>query len=99
MKESRLFRIVYYLLDKGHATAPELAEKFEVSIRTIYRDIDVISSAGIPVYVTTGRNGGIEILDSYVLEKSIFSDKEKQDIMAALQSLAVIDNTYEKDNI
>ena len=97
MKESRLFRIVYYLLDKGHATAPELAEKFEVSIRTIYRDIDVISSAGIPVYVTTGRNGGIEILDSYVLEKSIFSDKEKQDIMAALQSLAVIDNTYEKE--
>lgn len=47
MQESRLFRILYYLLDKGHATAPELAEKFEVSVRTIYRDVDAISSAGI----------------------------------------------------
>lgn len=97
MKESRLFRIVYYLLDKGHATAPELAEKFEVSVRTIYRDVDVISSAGIPVYVTTGRNGGIQILDSYILEKSMFSDKEKQDLLAALQSLSVIDSTYETE--
>ena len=48
MQESRLFRILYYLLDKGRATAPELAEKFEVSVRTIYRDVDVMSSAGIP---------------------------------------------------
>lgn len=47
MQESRLFRILYYLLDKGRATAPELAEKFEVSVKTIYRDVDTISSAGI----------------------------------------------------
>lgn len=59
MKESRLFKIVYYILENGRATAPELAKKFEVSVRTIYRDVDVISSAGIPIYVTTGRNGGI----------------------------------------
>ena len=51
MKESRLFKIVYYILENGRITAPELAEKFEVSVRTIYRDIDVISSAGIPIYV------------------------------------------------
>ena len=50
MQESRLFRIVYYLIEKGKSTAPELAQKFEVSARTIYRDIDVISSAGIPIY-------------------------------------------------
>ena len=62
LQESRLFRILYYLLDKGHATAPELAKKFEVSVRTIYRDVDAISSAGIPIYVTTGRNGGIRFL-------------------------------------
>lgn len=43
MQESRLFKIVYHLLDKGQATAPELAEKFEVSVRTIYRDIDALS--------------------------------------------------------
>lgn len=55
MQESRLFRIVYYLLDKGKSTAPELAEKFEVSVRTIYRDIDIISSMGIPVYAMQGN--------------------------------------------
>ena len=96
MKESRLFKIVYYILENGRITAPELAEKFEVSVRTIYRDIDVISSAGIPIYVTTGRNGGIQILENYVLDKALFSEKEKQDILAALQSVSVVSNTYEK---
>jgi len=72
LKENRLFRIVYFILEKGRVTAPELAEKFEVSVRTIYRDVDVISSAGIPIYVSTGRNGGIQILDNYVLEKAFF---------------------------
>lgn len=48
MQENRLFRIVYYLLENGKATAPELARKFEVSTRTIYRDLDTISAAGIP---------------------------------------------------
>ena len=90
MQESRLFRILYYLLDKGHATAPELAEKFEVSVRTIYRDVDAISSAGIPIYVTTGRNGGIRFLDDYVLDKSFFSDSEKLEILSSLQSLSAV---------
>lgn len=97
MKESRLFKIIYFILEKGRVTAPELAEKFEVSVRTIYRDIDVISSAGIPIYVTTGRCGGIQILDNYVLDKAFFSDKEKHDILSALQSLSVIDNTCERE--
>ena len=90
MLESRLFKILYYLLDKGHATAPELAEKFEVSVRTIYRDVDAISSAGIPIYVTTGRNGGIQFLDNYVLNKSFFSDSEKLEILSGLQSLSAV---------
>ena len=90
MQESRLFRILYYLLDKGRATAPELAEKFEVSVRTIYRDVDAISSAGIPIYVTTGRNGGIQFLDEYVLNKSFFSDSEKLEILSSLQSLSAV---------
>lgn len=90
LQESRLFRILYYLLDKGHATAPELAEKFEVSVRTIYRDVDAISSAGIPIYVTTGRNGGIQFLDDYVINKSFFSDSEKLEILSSLQSLSAV---------
>jgi len=92
MQESRLFRIIYYLVAKGKATAPELAEKFEVSVRTIYRDIDVISSAGVPIYVTTGRNGGIQIADDYIMDRMLLSDKEKEDIMTALKSVSVVGN-------
>ena len=58
MSDSRLFKVLYYLLDKGHATAPELAAEFEVSPRTIYRDVEALSGAGIPIYAETGRNGG-----------------------------------------
>ena len=71
MSDSRLFRILYYLLDKGRATAPELAAKFEVSPRTIYRDIEALSGAGIPVYTELGRNGGIRILHDFVLDRAI----------------------------
>ncbi len=92
MKESRLFGILYYLLDKKQATAPELAEKFEVSVRTIYRDIDSLSTAGIPIYATTGRNGGIQFHEGFVISKSFFSDKERKEILSTLQSVSVLDN-------
>lgn len=87
MQESRLFKIVYYLLDKGRTTAPELAEKFEVSVRTIYRDIDALSGAGIPVYAEAGRNGGICLMNDFVLDKVLLSEEEKQDILTALKSI------------
>ena len=90
MKDNRLFRILYYILEKGKVTANELADKFEVSVRTIYRDIDSISSAGIPIYVLQGKGGGIEIAEDFVLSKSLLSENEKQQIMSALQGL---DNT------
>lgn len=97
MKESRLFKIMYYLLDKGSATAPELAERFEVSVRTIYRDIDVLSSTGIPVYTESGRNGGIYLLSSFVMNKTVVSDEEKQEILSALQGLEIIGDNYGKN--
>ena len=90
MKDNRLFRILYYILEKGKVTASELADKFEVSVRTIYRDIDSISSAGIPIYALQGKGGGIEIAEDFVLRKSLLSENEKQQIMSALQGL---DNT------
>ena len=90
MKDNRLFRILYYILEKGKVTASELADKFEVSVRTIYRDIDAISSAGIPIYALQGKGGGIEIAEDFVLSKSLLSENEKQQIMSALQGL---DNT------
>ena len=92
MKESRLFKIMYYLLDKGQATAPELAEKFEVSVRTIYRDIDALSGAGVPIYTEAGRNGGIHLMNDFVLNKAVLSEEEKQEILAALQSVNSTDN-------
>ena len=92
MQESRLFKIVYHLLDKGQATAPELAEKFEVSVRTIYRDIDALSAAGIPIYAETGRNGGIRLMNDFVLDKTVLSKQEKQEVLSALQSMNVAQN-------
>lgn len=87
MQESRLFKIVYYLLEKGKSTAPELAEEFEVSIRTIYRDIDALSAAGIPIYASQGKGGGITILEDFVLDKSYLSQEEKEQILMALQGI------------
>ncbi len=92
MQESRLFKMVYYLLDKGKATAPELAEKFEVSTRTIYRDIDALSGAGIPIYAEAGRNGGIYLMNGFVLDKVVLSEEEKQEILTALQSINTTQN-------
>lgn len=92
MQESRLFKILYYLLDRGHATAPELAERFEVSVRTVYRDIDALSGAGIPVYTETGRNGGIYLMNNYMLDRTVLSDGEKMEILSALQGMGTIGN-------
>ena len=93
MDQGRLFKIVYHLLDKGRATAPELAEKFEVSVRTIYRDLDAISAAGIPIYTVQGKGGGIFILPEFVLEKSLLTPQEKEQILMALQGLAAAEDS------
>ena len=82
-----MYRIIYYLLKNEKATAPELTQKFEVSIRTIYRDIDAISSAGIPIYAAQGKGGGISILSDYTLEKSFLSEQEREQILMALQGI------------
>ncbi len=99
MQESRLFKILYYLLDKGQATAPELAQRFEVSVRTIYRDIDALSGAGIPIYAETGRNGGIHLVNDFVLNKAMFSQQEKQEILTALNNLAVLHGDKENSTL
>jgi predicted DNA-binding transcriptional regulator YafY len=90
MQESRLFKIVYHLLNEGQATAAELAALFEVSVRTIYRDIDALSIAGIPVYAVNGRKGGIRLLEGFVLDKSTLSRREQEEIIFGLQGLSAI---------
>jgi len=99
MQESRLFKIVYYLLEKGHATASELSRKFEVSVRTIYRDIDALSGAGVPVYAEAGRNGGICLMSGFVLDRALLSESEKEEILAALQSLNITHNSNGSDTL
>lgn len=99
MQESRLFKIVYYLLDRGQATAPELAARFEVSVRTIYRDIDALSGAGIPIYAEAGRNGGIRLMHGFVLDQAVLSEEEKQEILAALQSINITRNIGESQTL
>lgn len=87
MQINRLLEIVYILLDKKTITAKELSEHFEVSQRTIYRDIDTLSAVGIPIYTTKGKGGGISLLDNFVLNKSILSEKDQLEILSSLQSL------------
>lgn len=86
MQIDRLFGIVYLLLQKKALTAAELAERFEVSVRTIYRDIEVLTNSGIPIYTTQGKGGGISILENFVLNKSVLSDEEQKKILMALET-------------
>lgn len=92
MQINRLFEMVYLLLAKKTITAKDLAERFEVSVRTIYRDVDTLSAAGIPIYASQGKGGGIALLDEYILDKSVLSEKEQNEILFALQSLTVTRN-------
>ncbi|HPJ01723.1 MAG TPA: YafY family protein [Candidatus Limiplasma sp.] len=88
MQIHRLFEIVYLLIERRTMTAKELAARLEVSPRTILRDIEVLSGAGIPLYSTRGRCGGIALVDGYVLSKAFFSESEQTGILAALQQLS-----------
>lgn len=87
MKIDRLFAITNILINKKNVTAAELAEKFDVSIRTIYRDIDILSTNGIPIYTLQGKGGGISIVDSYSIDKALLSDDEQKQILMALESV------------
>ena len=87
MKINRLLEITLLLLNKGTVTARELAERFEVSPRTIYRDIDILSSAGVPVYTNKGRGGGISLLENYTFSKTLVNERERDGLLLALKTL------------
>lgn len=87
MQISRLFQIVYYLMEQKAITAKELAEKLEVSSRTIYRDIETLSESGVPIFATQGKGGGIRLAEGYVLDRTLLTAGEQKEILASLQSL------------
>lgn len=93
---SRLIGIIYIILSKGTVTAEELAKQFEVSVRTIYRDIERLSMAGIPIYARKGKNGGISLTERFVLDKMVISQEEQRRILAALASLRETGATEEE---
>lgn len=88
MKIDRLISIILVLLDKERIGAQELADMFEVSPRTIYRDIDTISMAGIPIRSTSGVGGGFEIMQKYKIDKNVFSTADLSAILMGLSSLS-----------
>lgn len=91
MNIERLFGIIYYILNHKKATTSELSDLFEVSVRTINRDINKLSSLGIPIYTEVGRHGGVYLLDSFVLDKALLSEEEKRATLLALKSISSMD--------
>ena len=92
MKNERLFGIIYILLSKKTVKAKELAEYFEVSTRTIYRDIDILSSLNIPIYMTKGKNGGISLLENYKLDKMLLTDEEQKELLFSMEGIVKMTN-------
>lgn len=93
MKIDRLIGILSILLQKEIVTTPELAEHFEVSRRTISRDIDSLCRAGIPIETRQGTHGGISIMKGFRIERTLLTNSEMKDILAGLRSLDSINGT------
>jgi len=93
MKLNRLLEITTILLNKKTVTAAELAERFGVSTRTIYRDIDVLSASGVPVYSSQGARGGISILEDYTVNRAVLSGSERAALDSVLLGLQTLEAT------
>lgn len=93
MKLDRMIGILSILLQKEKVTAPYLAEMFEVSRRTINRDIEALCMAGIPLVTEPGKNGGVSIMDGFKIDRTLLSTSDMQAILAGLQSLDSISGT------
>lgn len=90
MKLDRLMGIVTILLQRGTVTAPWLAQRFEVSRRTISRDIDALCRAGIPVVTRQGGHGGIGLAEGFKLDKSVLTHEELAELVAALKGMGSV---------
>ena len=94
MKIDRLIGILSILLQEEKITAPELAERFEVSRRTINRDIEDLCRAGIPIFTSQGAGGGISIMDGYRMDRTILTSRDMQMILAGLRNLDSVSGSH-----
>lgn len=99
MKIERLIGILAILQQKEKVTAPFLAEKFEVSRRTINRDIEDICRAGIPIVTTQGNNGGISIMEGFSLDTTVFTKQELSAVFTGLKTLDSVSHVATADRI
>ena len=99
MKLNRLLGILTMLLQNDRITAPELAEKFEVSRRTIGRDIDALCIAGIPIVTHQGGGGGISIAEGFRLDKSVLTRDELTGMIAALRGIGSVSEASQTERI
>jgi predicted DNA-binding transcriptional regulator YafY len=96
LKIDRLISIIMILLERKKISAVKLAEMFEVTPRTIYRDIETINLAGIPIITYPGINGGVGIMEEYKIDKKLFTTS---DIATLLMGLGSISNAMSNDEI
>ncbi len=100
MKLDRIFAITIMILNRNRVSAEELAEYFEVSVRTIYRDIDTINQAGIPIVAYPGKNGGFGIMDNYRIDRNVLKPAELFSIITALKGVSrTIDDRKINDTV
>jgi len=90
MQTELLFELTYILLERKSVTASEMAEHFGVSQRTIYRWVDALDLAGVPVITSKGKGGGISLSEKYTLDKTILTEEEKFDILSSVQAFQVL---------
>lgn len=90
MHTDQLFELVYILLEKKKVTAGEMARHFGVSARTVYRWVEALNMADVPVYAEKGEGGGIRIAENYAIDKAVLTEREKLDVLAGIRTLSTL---------
>ena len=93
MKSSRLFHIIHRRLRDGRTTAPQLADELEVSVRTIYRDVEALCEAGVPILTEQGKGGGLSLMEGFALPGSLMTPEEQAQLLLAVKSAGAITGT------
>lgn len=102
MKSGRLFEMLYLLLQRERISAKEFSERLGVSTRTVFRDVEALSMAGVPIYTCSGKGGGISLLPDFLLDRTLLTEGEKQEVLssiAALRQIAPFDGSEALDKL